>query len=137
MVKIIRFQLYTSHRNERKMQLIFCVTLFLWTGKTMAIKSNYGVPLLLNVFSMCIWGGVWVENDKLEYLIQCGNQFCPSECGSHRYLEWNICPFVLTDRNNLRAMRVPLLLHIIPKVLYVNRAVIFIFSWMILKSLIN
>lgn len=47
-----------TYRNEGKMKLIFCVVLFLRTRKTMTKKSNYGVPLLLNVFLMCIWGGV-------------------------------------------------------------------------------
>lgn len=32
--------------------------LFLKIGKTMTKKSNYGIPLLLNVFLMCVWGGV-------------------------------------------------------------------------------
>lgn len=40
------------------MKLIFRVILFLKIGKTMTKKSNYGIPLLLNVFLMCVWGGV-------------------------------------------------------------------------------
>lgn len=49
---------YTNYRNEGKMKLIFCMILFLRTGKTMTKKSNYDVPLLLNVVLMCVWGGV-------------------------------------------------------------------------------
>lgn len=49
---------HLNTQNWKKNEVyLLCIIIFMDWKKTMAKKNNHGIPLLLNVFLMCIWGG--------------------------------------------------------------------------------